>query len=516
MRRYRPYWPLGALLAAGLVLRVLAFVAYWPALWFPDTQHYLRNAALSPHPDEQRPFGYPGLVWIFAKLHAPAWTLAAFQNLLGLAVVAGIYLLVMRRGGPPAGPASRWRRRSAACVPRTHAAPRSDLPAETWIRPGPRWLATIAAAPLALDANALLVEHYLLAEALFTALLAGAVGLLLWADRPGWLAATGAGLLFALSGLTRTVGLPLAGLGLLYLLIRRVGWRALAGFALAVVLPIGGYLAWYHSSHGVYATTQYSGRFLYGRVAPFADCTRTPVHGAEARLCETRHISGNPDDYVWHSNSPGRRYFPSVKDDPKLSDFATRVIEHQPVDYAKAVVRDTLKYFDLSRNDPAPFRKPLPYLDGRVVLCNQWMRFPADPAPAPPQRTQVSCAPMLQSYNPNLHPTGTASSHAAARFLHAWSRIAVTPGPLLAVALLLGVAALARPGRLRWDAPLLGLAGLALLVIPSATSLFDARYGVPALAVLPPAGALGLLAWLHRPAPPAEPEPEPATAEVAA
>ncbi|MFL6076316.1 MAG: hypothetical protein ACJ73S_23225 [Mycobacteriales bacterium] len=479
MRRYRPYWPLGALLAAGLALRVLAFVAYWPALWFPDSQHYLRNAVLSPHPDEQRPFGYPALVWIFAKSHAPAWTLAAFQNLLGLAVVAGIYLLVVRRGGP-------------------------------------RWLAVVAAAPLALDANALLVEHYLLAEALFTALLAAAVGLLLWADRPGWLAATGAGLLFALSGLTRTVGLPLAGLGLLYLLVRRVGWRALAGFALAVVLPIGGYLVWYHSSHGVFATTQYSGRFLYGRVAPFADCTRTPVHGAEARLCETHHISGNPDDYVWHSNSPGRRYFPSVKDDPKLSDFATKVIEHQPVDYAKAVVRDTLKYFDLSRNDPAPFRKPLPYLDDRTVLCNQWMRFPADPAPAPPQQTQVSCAPMLQSYNPNLHPARTASNHAAARFLHAWSRIAVTPGPLLAIALLLGLAALARPGRLRWDAPVLALAGLALLVIPSATSLFDARYGVPALAVLPPAGALGLLAWLRRRTPPAEPEPEPATAEATA
>jgi hypothetical protein len=147
-----------------------------------------------------------------------------------------------------------------------------------------------------------------------------------------------------------------------------------------------------------------------------------------------------------------------------------------------------------------------------VVLCNQWMRFPADPAPAPGQRTQVSCAPMLQSYGPNLHPTHTASSHAAARFLHAWSRIAVTPGPLLAVALLLGLAALTRPGRLRWDAPVLALTGLALLVIPSATSLFDARYGVPALAVLPPAGALGLLVWLRRPAPSAEPEPEPSDA----
>jgi hypothetical protein len=471
------YWPLGALLAAGLALRVLTFVAYWPALWFPDTQHYLRNAVLSPHPDEQRPFGYPALVWIFAELHAPAWTLAAFQNLLGLAVVAAIYLLIVRRNGP-------------------------------------RWLATLAAAPLALDANALLVEHYLLAEALFTALLAGAAGLLLWADRPGWLAATGSGLLFAASGLTRTVGLPLAGLGLLYLLIRRVGWRALAGFALAVALPVGGYLLWYHQSHGVYATTQYSGRFLYGRVAPFADCGRTPVHGEEHKLCETRHISGNPDDYVWHSDSPGRRYFPSVADDPKLSDFATKVIEHQPVDYAKAVIRDTLKYFDLSRNDPSPYHKPLPYLNGRVVLCNQWMRFPADPAPAPGQRTQVSCAPMLQSYGPNLHPTHTASSHGAARFLHAWSRIAVTPGPLLAVALLLGLAALTRPGRLRWDAPVLALTGLALLVIPSATSLFDARYGVPALAVLPPAGALGLLVWLRRPAPPAEPEPEPESSDA--
>jgi hypothetical protein len=90
-----------------------------------------------------------------------------------------------------------------------------------------------------------------------------------------------------------------------------------------------------------------------------------------------------------------------------------------------------------------------------------------------------------------------------ARFLRGYQDVAATPGPLLALAVLLGLAGIfgfTVPGRrpVRAEAVVLSVTGLLLLVMPVATVMFDYRYVLPALPVLGPAGVLGATTVWHR------------------
>ncbi|SBW23852.1 putative membrane protein [Candidatus Protofrankia californiensis] len=99
-----------------------------------------------------------------------------------------------------------------------------------------------------------------------------------------------------------------------------------------------------------------------------------------------------------------------------------------------------------------------------------------------------------------------------AAFLRAYQRYGFTPGPALGAMVALGAVAVLLTGRragdgqagsgpagddragddrIRTDCALLVTAGMALLVIPSATVCFDYRYLLPTLVLLPPAAALG-------------------------
>src|SRR5215467_7559345 len=80
----RRHWLAAVLLAAGLVLRVLAQAAYRPALFYND----------APGMD---PLGYKGVLRAILAV-ANFNTVAAVQHLLGLAMAAGLYVLLLRRG----------------------------------------------------------------------------------------------------------------------------------------------------------------------------------------------------------------------------------------------------------------------------------------------------------------------------------------------------------------------------------------------------------------------------------
>jgi hypothetical protein len=120
---------------------------------------------------------------------------------------------------------------------------------------------------------------------------------------------------------------------------------------------------------------------------------------------------------------------------------------------------------------------------------------------------------------------------AASRFLHGYQRVAYTPGPVLAVCVLLVLAALVTrrgPLRLRLDAALLAAFALGALLVSQALSVFSYRYGLIAPVLLPPAAALALTALLRGrraalpvPAPggaeaPAGPPPSPVSGAPAA
>ena len=83
--------------------------------------------------------------------------------------------------------------------------------------------------------------------------------------------------------------MPFVAVIAVYLIARRVGWRPVALFVAGWAVVAGGYAALYASQHGHLGFSDYDGRFLYGQVAPFADCSRLPgLPAAERPLCPTR------------------------------------------------------------------------------------------------------------------------------------------------------------------------------------------------------------------------------------
>ena len=139
----RQHWPALVLLAAGLVLRILALLAYRPALFYIDTPRYLLGEA--PGMD---PLGYGGI--LRAILAVGNFNLVvAIQHLVGLAMAVVIYVLLLRRG---AG----------------------------------RWFGALAIAPVLLDAYQVQIEQVLMPDLWFEALIVAGLAILLWQPDPGW------------------------------------------------------------------------------------------------------------------------------------------------------------------------------------------------------------------------------------------------------------------------------------------------------------------------------------------
>src|ERR1017187_9581253 len=89
----RRHWLLAVLLAAGLVLRVLAQVAYRPALLYIDSIKYLYIA------NGADAVGYRVLLKPLLAV-GNLDLVAAVQHLLGLGMAVALYLLMRRRSVP--------------------------------------------------------------------------------------------------------------------------------------------------------------------------------------------------------------------------------------------------------------------------------------------------------------------------------------------------------------------------------------------------------------------------------
>ncbi|PZS09104.1 MAG: hypothetical protein DLM55_07040 [Acidimicrobiales bacterium] len=447
-------------LLIGALVRGLATITYWPAFWFFDGARYI-NVSRNWVPDAQRPFGYSAILRLFDWTGSLA-TVTIAQHLLGLGIATGLYAFLRHRGVAT-------------------------------------WLAVLGAAPISLDAYQITIEHYILAETFFTAMLLGSLGLLLWRRQPSVGMMAGAGLLLALAGLTRTIGLSLVAIVLCYAVIRRMSWRHLVLFILAWSIPLAGYASWYHQEHGVYELGQYEGRFLYGRVTTFADCDQlTTLTAAQRKLCPAERLGKRelPSAYVWSKAKP-QQQFPRVSDDPIFAGFARAAIVHQPLDYAYTVLTETLGYFGV-RDYP--------------ICPGDWEM---------PDTKQVHCHPRMSGnhgFDTELASPAYREPGTLTAIMHSYQRYVYLPGMLWGVLIVVTVwaavsGALQRrrrrgggrvakgcvasgPGSSAADngadAVLLATLSLALLVLAVATSMFIYRYGVITLALLPPAGAL---AW---------------------
>ena len=447
------------LLLVAAALRAAALVAVYPGIWFSDSNGYIATAAtgtLSP----TRVAGYALEVAPFWQLGSAA-ALIVFQHLLGLGIVVALYALLVHRG-----------------VPRT--------------------LALLAVVPAALDAYLIVVEHAIMSETVFHATLVGAIALLLYAERPGAAAAAAAGLLLGYAGVVRSVAVPFGVIFVVYLLVRRVGWRPLLAFCLAWAIVPAAYATTFKLQHGSFAFTESDGRFLYGKVARFADCARLDGVPADERpLCPDPAHRLTTNAYIWGRDSP--IHGSAGQDDPRIRRFALRVIREQPLTYAGVVAGGVLHYFE-----------PGHRIGANDYPVSAW-QFPTDPRTwgYPGYRGPIRHGdPRLQRRHPITEPNRyvgamvgePATNVSISRALHDYQRIAYTWGPLLAACVLVVVAALVlRRGdlRLRLDAALLAAMALTALLVSQALSLFSYRYGLILPILLPPAAALAGAALLQ-------------------
>ncbi|WP_045875527.1 hypothetical protein [Pseudofrankia sp. DC12] len=399
----RRHWLFAVLLAVGAALRVLLMYAYRPAFEFSgDSYAYLTLAHLS-RPDPMRPAGYPLLLRLLGDAGGLAIVPAA-QHAVGLAIAVALYALLLHRGVRPV-------------------------------------VAALATAPVLLDAYLIDIEHFVMAETLFLALLVAALVALLWSPRPSVLACGLAGLVLAGAGLVRTLGVVLGLLALAYVLVRRLGWPRLGAFGVFLAVPLVAYASWFHSYHGSYALTGGDAAWLYGRVAPIADCSRLDLTTEQLGLCSPHSPADRPGPnyYVWADTSP--RFQVTGSEQHKnavLAGFAHQVIQRQPADYARMVAADVGHYFLPGRNTG--------YRDWPV---GSWQFPTADP----PDYWHTS-VPLLGLGGG--HPARVINEPEAG-WLRAYQRFGYAPGPLLAVLVVLALVAtglgLPRPrlshGRLR-------------------------------------------------------------------
>ncbi len=450
----RRHLALTIVLALGAIVRAAIYYGYGPAYYFSDTRGYFEYANLG-IPQAIRGYGYSEFLNLFRWTDS-VWPITITQHLIGLIGASAVYALVLRRGGP-------------------------------------RWLAIVAAIPIAFDGYELVVEHYLLGDSLTSVLVLLGFVCLMWQDRLTVKAAAFGGLFFALALLTRSAALPVIPLAGLYVLVRRVGWRQVTALVLAVAIPTLGYTTWFHHYYGKFSLSTWQNRWMYGRVMSIADCKHLKLNPPEKLLCN-RPENDNAykvDWYVWSADSPvgkvpGRYAY----------TLSAKVMLQQPLDFSRLVARETWAFFSLDfylhRKEP------------RGTTCPQIWEFPY-------QVKNYNCSPNPVASTQFGNHRGAAPatwSGTVPRLLYHYQRYGgVTPGPLLALCLLLVIAALLAPilarrrgiaprpdaWRLRWDALLLGASALGLLIMAAATSQFDIRYGVSILALLPPAGAL---AWV--------------------
>jgi hypothetical protein len=438
------HWLLAALLCVGAALRVLAVVSYRPALFYIDTVRYLYNSG------GNDPVGYRLPLKVILAL-GNFDLVAVLQHLLGLAMAATIYLVLVRAGTA-------------------------------------RWLAAVAVAPVLLDAYQIQIEQMVLPDVWFEALIVAGMAALLGWGRPGLRAIIVAGLAFGISATFRQVGEILIIPALVYLLVTGGGPRAVvarcAVLTAAFAVPILGYMAGSYALVGHFYLSHSGVTTTYGRMAWSADCATLRLPAVERALCPTPAERAHGPDWLDHgSGSPVRGYYTgplSGRASALVASFNRAVLSQQPSRVLGSYADDVVKLFALSKvtspgDTPVArwqFQTSYPYLS--------------------PHATPAQVVPAISAYGggrPTVWKPGAA-------FLRRYQLGGgYTPGPLLAFCVVAGLAgtvlAVWRRSVLAASSLLFFCCGAALLLMSDVFE-FSWRYQLPALVTLPPAAAAAI------------------------
>ncbi len=441
----RKHWLLAVFLVAGLVLRVLATVAYRPAIIYTDSVQYLTNMGkLSP--DQLNPIGYDFVLGPLVAIGGLTFVVIV-QHLTGLLLGVAIYALARRLTVY-------------------------------------RWLAAFAAAPILLDAYQVQIEQNIMAETTFDVILVAILWLLIAKGVPGWGRAAVVGVLVGAAFTVRAIGLVLLIAVVLYLVVvgkQRVRRTAAAVAGFGVVFAA--YAGYYHAETGRWGFTGAENQVLYGRTATVANCDKLPLDEGTRLFCPKEPLGQRlgVDKYAHNHygdpNWPGPLP-PGTTKRQLATEFAHLVIKHQPLDVTWAALKDFGKGFAPTRTT-SPDDVPLDRWQFQLTYPNLQ------------DANTAKAAVKWGGSEPQV-------SHVPAVILRAYQlHGGYTSGTLLALCVLIALAAVARAKELR-SATLFPVAAGVILLLGSAAFEFSWRYQLPGLVFFPLAGAIGLRALLGK------------------
>ena len=456
--RVSRHWAFGLVLTAGMALRVLTQLAYRPALLYIDSAKYLVGSAGS------EPEGYQALLRTLDPLGGIA-LVAAAQHLFGLALSVTLYMLLIRYGVP-------------------------------------RWLATVAAASVLLDAYQLQLEQTIMPDVFFEALIGAGLAVLLWPQRQGTERAGGirrgqmaaGALILGGASTVREIGGVLVVPVLVFAFVTVAGWRrravrtALA--AGAFLLPVLAYMGGSLVLSGHFSLGRGGPGPEYGRAAAAADCATLVLPAGERALCPTPaqvRALGGVDGLLHNPDSPGNTVAVD-RQEALLARFSLAVVRQQPLRVAASVARDSVRLFALTRDG-----------DPEITPMSRWQFqtfYPTYP--------RTYSLAFFTALEPHTRSHGSPGDLVAVRPVAAFLRAyqldgGYTPGPLYLVGLLAGVAGSVaglwrRKARRVRMASLLVTVSAVVLLAGSDAFEFSWRYQLPAVILLPAAGALGVTA----------------------
>jgi 4-amino-4-deoxy-L-arabinose transferase-like glycosyltransferase len=453
-----------ALLGAGLLVRIYFLTVWSPAITgYSDSGIYFQDAVQSVWTDPFRTVGYSMFLRVLHGISAHLIFVTIVQHLLGLATALLFYLAVRRCGGP-------------------------------------RGLGLVPAAIIIFGGDQLFLEHSALSDSLLVFLLGAALYCTVRGSqgRAWWVAL--AGVMVGLGVWVRGEGVALVPVIALWLLFSsgRPTRRTAAVAALALVASLATvsvYVAWRSAETGLSGLTTNSNWYLYGRVAPWADCNKFTAPRGTAYLCEaippSRRQLKAGDDYIFATDSPAQQLigppfevsrYPHAMD--VLFRWSEAAVLGQPLDYLNAVWLDTIRLFDPNHRSYGS------------LSADEMMRFLIY---GPDRHSGLN--EFVTSWQTPLYPNDPPAHHGDIAPLKTWEKLTRVTGVWMAILLALNLAGpwLAVRGT-RAGTTLFAATSLTLLFFPILVKGYDYRYVISAFAPLAAAGALagyGLVARIR-------------------